>query len=160
MRPCLQSKLLLGCALLLLLACGDSEGGGSDQTSYEYCVVDGRGREYEPGMSDVGQLGLYELQILDVSPAPPDVGASEWLVEISDLASGEPGEGCTLTGNTWMPDHGHGGPEGSSQEEPEPGRYRIEGLRYLMAGYWETAIEIECPELGLDEVQVPFCIEG
>ena len=144
MMPCIQIRLLLGSALLVLCAaCGDSDGVDYSHTSYEYCVVDGRGLEYEPGMSAIGRLDTYEVQLLSISPAPPDVGASEWLVTVTDLVSGEPREGCALTASTWMPDHGHGGPEGSSNEELEPGRYRLEGLRYLMAGYWETSIEIE-----------------
>ena len=156
--PAARTTALAGVfALVALPSCGPDD---DDDTSglYEYCDTDDRHDEYEPGMVVEGGLGVLSVELLEVDPMPIDVGGSEWLVRIVDPTDGVAVEGCAVVATPWMPDHAHAGTEGAGLEE-EPGVYRITGIRYVMAGFWETKIKPTCGELE-DEAVFPFCLRG
>jgi hypothetical protein len=56
---------------------------------------------------------------------------------------GEPVEGAVLTVTGGMPAHDHGLPTAPRvTAELGDGRYKLEGLRFHMRGYWEVSVEI------------------
>jgi hypothetical protein len=73
----------------------------------------------------------------------PKVGETQpWLASIAD-AQKRPLSGCQLHFGGIMPEHGHGLPtEPRLTQEPEPGRYLIEAVRFSMRGYWRMSLEI------------------
>jgi hypothetical protein len=50
-----------------------------------------------------------------------------------------------------MPQHGHGLPTAPQATEMGEGRYRIEGMRFNMSGWWELKFAITAPQ-GEDDV--------
>ena len=86
---------------------------------------------------------------LELEPAaqPIAVGVTQtWSVLVAG-AQGAPLSGCKVTFDATMPEHGHGLPTAPRVEgESAPGRYRLEGLRFSMAGYWQIEVEASCAE--------------
>ncbi len=65
-----------------------------------------------------------------------------WTLTI--MRDGEPVEGAELEVSGGMPDHNHGLPTRPRvMSEFDGGRYRVEGMRFHMSGYWEITIAIE-----------------
>jgi hypothetical protein len=70
----------------------------------------------------------------------------EWSVRIAS-ADGAPLGGCKVRFDGTMPEHGHGLPTAPrATGESSKGRYRIEGVRFSMAGYWQLDVEASCDE--------------
>lgn len=150
--------LILGAALPL--SCAPPADDDDSQQAFVPCEYEERAVPYEAGMSETGEAGLVDVALLSVTPAPPDVGASEWLVRISDADQASPLPDCSVAATGWMPDHGHGGPDGASSPSTEPGEYVISGLNFTMSGYWEITLAVECPTFEPDQVVFRFCLDG
>jgi hypothetical protein len=84
---------------------------------------------------------------LEPAKQPIAVGMTQpWSVLVAS-AQGAPLSGCKVTFNATMPEHGHGLPTAPRVEgESAPGRYRLEGLRFSMAGYWQVDVDATCDE--------------
>ena len=58
-------------------------------------------------------------------------------------AEGQPVDGAEITIDGGMPQHGHGLPtKPRATAEVEPGRYRIDGVKFNMGGWWEFKLRI------------------
>lgn len=122
------------------------------------CEEEDRAVPLELNVDLEGEGGRLLFQLLSVAPEPVDLGANDWTVSISDL-SGVAIEGCTLTVTPWMPDHGHGSNEPEGIPGSEDGQYFIEGIEFIMPGYWTASLSATCGEV-TDNVILRPCIEG
>jgi hypothetical protein len=67
-------------------------------------------------------------------------------VLVADM-QGAPLSGCRVDVDATMPEHGHGLPTGPRVEtESARGRYRLDGLRFSMPGYWQIDVTASCDE--------------
>jgi hypothetical protein len=71
----------------------------------------------------------------------------EWVLHIETL-DGEPVDDATVTIGGGMPQHNHGFPtEPAVTESLGDGDYRVEGIRFNMAGWWTMEFEIEAGDV-------------
>jgi hypothetical protein len=128
--------------VMMLVACS----GDPVDEAVSPCVDEERAEVLSAGASFDG------LTITDADPLPAYAGENTWELSL------DAGEGCTLTAQTRMPDHGHGGPA-PSLEDLGGGDYRAE-IEFTMGGYWEITVQVDCPEA--DEVVIPVavCVES
>ncbi len=88
------------------------------------------------------EQGLY-IGTLEPNSAPIPVGTIQsWTVAVT-TQDGQPVEHASLTVDGGMPQHGHGLPtEPKVTEELGGGRYRIEGMKFNMPGWWTITLEV------------------
>ncbi len=129
----------------------------TDDDDVGSCEEEQRDVPYEPGMSVAGDSSLFTVALDSADPAPPDLDENDWTLSVLD-AAGSPVEGCVLAATPWMPDHGHGSNNPESTELGG-GSYSIAGIDFIMAGYWEVGLEVDCAG-ETDTVEFRFCIEG
>lgn len=86
--------------------------------------------------------GLY-VGTLEPGSAPIPVGTMQsWTVSVT-TPDGQPVEHAALSIDGGMPQHGHGLPtEPRVTEELGGGRYRIDGMKFNMPGWWTITLEI------------------
>lgn len=86
--------------------------------------------------------GHYRVLIQpEVRPLPLN-SMHAWSLQLQD-AAGQPVRDAQLRLSGGMPAHNHGLPSAPEiQSMPEPGRYRVEGLRFHMPGAWELQLHI------------------
>jgi hypothetical protein len=95
--------------------------------------------------------GLYTVSIAPDDGEPTVGPLTRWTVTLKDR-SGTPVSGATFKVGGGMPDHNHGLPT-----QPEvtadlgDGRYRLEGMKFSMPGWWVLRLSVEAPA-GADEV--------
>jgi len=78
-----------------------------------------------------------------VRPIPVGV-THQWAVMVQS-ADGSAVPGCSVRFDATMPEHGHGLPlTPHTTGEPAAGRYRIEGVRFSMGGYWRLNVAADC----------------
>ena len=97
----------------------------------------------EPQDAWESKRGLYRVSIVS-SIEPIEINRiHEWVVHI-ETVDGEPVERATLTVVGGMPEHDHGLPTSPRvTAELGNGDYRVQGMRFHMAGEWLIAIAIE-----------------
>lgn len=102
----------------------------------------------------VSRDGHYRVQIQpEVEPLPLN-SMHAWHLLLRD-AAGQPVTDAQLTLSGGMPAHNHGLPSAPRVRAlPEPGRYRVEGLRFHMPGDWELLLDI-AHQGSEDRVQLP-----
>ncbi|TWH01203.1 YtkA-like protein [Mesorhizobium sp. J18] len=95
--------------------------------------------------------GIYAVSI-EPEAEPVEQGKlHSWLVSVT-MADGSPATDAIVSIDGGMPEHGHGLPTAPQVTGPLPdGRYRIEGVRFNMGGWWELRFSILSPA-GDDEV--------
>ncbi len=88
---------------------------------------------------------LYSVSIEPESEPVRQGTLHSWIATVR-LADGTPVEDATLTIDGGMPQHGHGLPT-SPQATPHQGegRYRLEGIRFNMGGWWVLKLGIASP---------------
>lgn len=122
------------------------------------CEEEDRAVPVELNVDLEGEGGSLVFQMLSLDPEPVDLGANDWSVHVSD-AAGVAQEGCALTVTPWMPDHGHGSNEPEGTAGSEPGQYLIEGIEFIMPGYWTASLSATCGDV-TDNVILRPCVEG
>lgn len=86
--------------------------------------------------------GLYVVAIAPESEPIPDNQLHNWVLTVT-APDGQPVEGATITVDGGMPQHGHGLPTAPvATDYLGDGRYRIEGVRFNMGGWWEFRFAI------------------
>ena len=140
---------------LMLVACG-----GTEEPQPTRCEIETRDIDYVPGMVAAGNDGVFEIELIEAVPAPPDKGDNAWSIELRDIASAAPVSGAAVDVVPFMPDHGHG----TSiipviTEGAEPGHYQIDVINLWMPGFWEVRFDIDI-DTGSDLVVFPICVEG
>lgn len=86
--------------------------------------------------------GLY---VAAIEPEVPEIKQGElqnWILTVK-TADGKPVDDAAVTVGGGMPDHNHGLPTAPRMTEPlGAGRYRIEGVKFSMGGWWELRFDI------------------
>lgn len=94
--------------------------------------------------------GLYAVSIAPEAGEPRQGDLHAWVVTVTSR-QGAPVEGAAITIGGGMPEHAHGLP--TSPEATAylgDGRYRIEGMKFSMSGWWQLKLGIAAPA-GVDE---------
>lgn len=94
--------------------------------------------------------GLYALSIAPEAGEPRQGELHAWVVTVK-TRQGAPVEGAAISVGGGMPEHAHGLP--TSPEATAylgDGRYRIEGMKFSMTGWWQLKLGITTPA-GADE---------
>lgn len=96
--------------------------------------------------------GLYVVQIAPEAEPLRQGVLHSWIATVT-TAQGEPVGDALLTVDGGMPQHGHGLPTApqASAHQGE-GRYRIDGLRFNMGGWWVLKLAISSAA-GDDDVE-------
>lgn len=95
--------------------------------------------------------GLYVLSIAPEAGEPRQGELHAWVVTVK-TRQGAPVEGAAISVGGGMPEHAHGLP--TSPEATAylgDGRYRIEGMKFSMTGWWQLKLGVTAPA-GADEV--------
>ena len=88
------------------------------------------------------EQGLY-VGTLEPGASPVPVGTMQSWTVVVTTADGQPLEHAELSIDGGMPQHGHGLPtEPQVTEELGGGRYRVEGMKFNMPGWWTITLEI------------------
>ncbi|WP_269929629.1 FixH family protein [Aminobacter sp. HY435] len=94
--------------------------------------------------------GLFAVSIAPEAGEPRQGDLHAWVVTVK-TRQGAPVEGAAITVGGGMPEHAHGLP--TSPEATAylgDGRYRIEGMKFSMTGWWQLKLAIAAPS-GVDE---------
>ncbi len=142
------ATVLLLTTCVLFGACG-SEGDDDDMADVP-CSEDARSQVFAEDMQAAGVSGLATFTLHSITPNPPDIGDNNWELSAQRTGDGSALTGCTLDVRPWMPDHNHGSnnPAGS---EGAAGTYSVEGISFIMPGYWENTVTINCGGDGDDD---------
>ncbi|WP_423065364.1 FixH family protein [Devosia sp. CN2-171] len=88
------------------------------------------------------EQGLY-VGTLEPGASPVPVGTMQSWTVVVTTADGQPLEHAELSIDGGMPQHGHGLPtEPQVTDELGGGRYRIEGMKFNMPGWWTITLEV------------------
>jgi hypothetical protein len=99
----------------------------------------------------LSERGLYEVAIAPEAESVEQNALHSWVVTLS-TPQGERVEGAMIAVDGGMPQHGHGLPTAPQMTEHlGEGRYRIEGMKFSMSGWWELRFDISSPA-GADSV--------
>ena len=86
--------------------------------------------------------GLY---VAAIEPESPDIKQGElhsWILTVK-TPDGEPVDDAKVAVDGGMPDHNHGLPTSPEMTQHlGGGRYRIEGMKFSMSGWWELKFDI------------------
>ena len=93
--------------------------------------------------TEVGEAaGEHMVRLLEATPAPPDVGDNDWVVEVVDL-EGAAVAGLDVSVRPFMPLHGHGlSPAAYAGADQGDGTYVIERFDLIMPGLWEFTVDV------------------
>jgi hypothetical protein len=129
---------------LLASACGgDADSAAADLSSP--CAEETRSLDFTPGLEADGE-GL-SLRLAALSPDPPTAAATNaWTVALT------PAPGAAPAVRLYMPDHGHGAPDGGAVLAAD-GMAELE-LDFTMPGLWEVTVETSD-----GTVVLPVCAE-
>lgn len=95
--------------------------------------------------------GLYRVVIAPEREPVRQGVMHSWLLTVTTSA-GEPVEGAVIAVGGGMPQHGHGLPTSpAATAYLGEGRYRIEGVRFNMGGWWVLEFTVTAPP-GADRV--------
>lgn len=94
--------------------------------------------------------GVYSLAIAPEAGEPKQGELHAWVVTVT-TRQGAPVEGAAITVEGGMPEHAHGLPTSPvATDYLGEGRYRIEGVKFSMNGWWQLRLGIAGPA-GVDE---------
>ncbi len=95
--------------------------------------------------------GLYMI-VIEPEVEPLQQGQLHaWIVSVT-MPDGEPVVDARIGVDGGMPQHGHGLPTRPQAGDIGDGRYRIEGMRFNMGGWWVLKLAVEGPA-GTDEAE-------
>ena len=95
--------------------------------------------------------GLYAVEIAPENPAFERNTLHSWIATVK-TADGVAVEDAQITVDGGMPQHGHGLPTAPQVTAAlGEGRYRIEGVRFNMSGWWEFELHVSAAA-GEDDV--------
>ncbi len=101
------------------------------------------------------QAGLYRVSYRSELDPIEINKIHSWVLHVT-TADGRPVENAEITFNGGMPAHNHGLPtEPSVTKYLGSGDYRVEGIRFHMAGDWEITVTIST-SLGRDTCTIPL----
>ena len=87
--------------------------------------------------------GKYLVSIHPLVATVPINRIHAWEISVA-TAAGEPVTGAQIGFDGGMPQHGHGFPtQPRVTEELGNGRYRLDGVKFSMTGWWEMKLRIQ-----------------
>jgi hypothetical protein len=90
----------------------------------------------------LSEKGLYRVAIEPENGSVRQGELHSWLLQLSS-AAGQPVGDAIVTIDGGMPDHGHGLPTRPAVSgHIGAGRYRVEGLKFTMSGWWQLRFAI------------------
>lgn len=97
------------------------------------------------------ETGLYTVGMAPEREPLRQGELHSWIATIA-TAEGAPVADATIAVDGGMPQHGHGLPTApQAGVHLGEGRYRIDGMRFNMSGWWEIELDISSPA-GVDSV--------
>lgn len=101
--------------------------------------------------SKASAKGLYAVAIAPEKEPLEQGPLHSWILTLK-TADGAPLEGAAISVGGGMPQHGHGLPTAPQVTAAlGEGRYRIEGVRFNMSGWWEFKLHVSAAA-GVDDV--------
>ncbi|MFK7887079.1 MAG: FixH family protein [Gammaproteobacteria bacterium] len=95
---------------------------------------------------------LYRVTLAPRNGEVPIAAFHEWIIEVRD-ADNAPVHPAQIAFDGAMPAHGHGLPTAPQvTDHLGEGRYRLEGVRFNMAGRWSLMVSVQAAA-GLDRAQ-------
>ena len=95
--------------------------------------------------SKASEKGLYSISIAPEAGSFKQGELHSWVISLRG-ANGAPVENATFTVDGGMPQHHHGLPTSPAVTvHLGDGRYRLEGVKFHMSGWWELRLAIEAP---------------
>lgn len=168
------------CALVLfaLVAACSSKSGPSTSTASQgengvgedggLVTCSGQADTYVANLTTQGKLGKYTFTLVSASPAPPDIDANTWKVEIKDATGASPSlEQISVL--PFMPQMGHGSDQTPQVTANADGSFGVSDIYLFMNGLWTitfTVTEPPAEDAGskvtptLDQGVFTFCIDG
>jgi hypothetical protein len=95
--------------------------------------------------------GLYQIEIEPEAEPVQQGPLHAWIVTVK-TTDGQPVVDARLAVDGGMPQHGHGLPTRPQASDIGDGRYRVEGMRFNMSGWWVLKLGVEGPA-GKDEAE-------
>ena len=93
----------------------------------------------------MSQAGIYRVAVAPEAEPIPQGPLHSWIVTVA-LPDGSPVEDATIGVDGGMPQHGHGLPTApQASGHLGEGRYRVEGMRFNMGGWWVLRLAIASP---------------
>ena len=90
----------------------------------------------------LSEKGIYEVAIAPEAETIEQNALHSWVVTLS-TPQGEMVDGAVIAVDGGMPQHRHGLPTAPQvTEQLGQGRYRIEGMKFSMSGWWELKFDI------------------
>lgn len=131
-----MKRLVLGAALLVLLAVA---------AFYGMRMMAPPPAELDVSRDKPSAGGLYAVAIAPEAEPVQQGALHNWIVTLR-RPDGAPVEDASIGVDGGMPQHGHGLPT-APQATPHmgEGRYRIEGVRFNMGGWWVLKLAISSP---------------
>jgi hypothetical protein len=97
------------------------------------------------GRTKLSESGLYRVAIAPETELVEQNTLHSWVVTLA-TPKGVAVEGATIAIDGGMPQHRHGLPTApQATEYLGDGRYRIEGVKFSMSGWWELRLAIGSP---------------
>lgn len=98
--------------------------------------------ELDTTRAKTSEARLYRVAIAPEKEPPRQGELHGWVLTLT-TPDGKPVEGATIGIDGGMPRHGHGLPTSPQvTSSPGEGRYRIEGVKFNMGGWWELKFAI------------------
>lgn len=126
--------LVLTVCLPLIAACGD---GHDHHHGDEHLFCQGDEQTISAGLTQLGDEGVFAIEILDWAPDPLIVGNNSFTIRVTDPA-GTPADGITFdVAETWQRVHDHGTPVTATVTPlANPGEFQIDDLNVIHTGSW------------------------
>lgn len=104
----------------------------------------------------------HAAYVVSMRPLRPQVAINElhsWEIKVTS-AAGQPVQHARIGFDGGMPQHHHGFPTSPRvTEELGDGRYRLDGMKFSMTGWWEMKLTIDSA-IGADKVTFNTVIEA
>lgn len=125
----------------------------------DLCTAEEALQAYQPGMLAHGELGTFDVVLVEAEPAPPAEDFNIWTVLVRDVATCTPQPGLTIDVVPFMPAHGHGSVTTPIVTDHGDGSYGVEDLNLWMAGHWRVGFIMTSERLGDDQAAFHLCID-
>lgn len=132
--------------LALALACTDDH----MEMAESPCMEEQRAGPLSEGASF--SEGGTTVTVVAMSPGTPVVGENTWELEVSGS------QGCEVSIEPSMPDHGHGAPVGDVIYL-DGESWEVQDLEFTMGGYWEVEVTLACEDAPT-VVPMALCVDA
>lgn len=103
-------------------------------------------KELDLSRAKASEKGIFAIEIAPEAGRFRQGELHAWIVTLK-TADGAPVESATIAVDGGMPDHGHGLPTSPQVTSYlGDGRYRVEGVKFNMSGWWELKFAVSAPQ--------------